>query len=50
MIPFKYYNYINIWDLVVINELLSYHDINYNIKLFDGSIPVIKKTYNHLRK
>ena len=45
MILLEYNNYIDIWDPVTANELPPHRNINHQIQLIDGSIPVIKKAY-----
>lgn len=43
MIFFQYYDYNDIWDLIIVNQLLPYYNINYQIWLINRSILVIKK-------
>ncbi len=45
MIPSEYYKYIDVWDPVAANQLPPHRNIDHQIRLIDGSIPVVKKAY-----
>ncbi len=45
MILSEYHNYIDVWDPVAANQLPSHRNIDHQIRLIDGSTPIVKKAY-----
>ncbi len=50
MIPSEYHNYIDVWDPVAANQLPPHRNIDHQIRLIDGSTPVVKKAYGLSRE
>ena len=50
MVPSKYHDYLDVWDSVIANKLPSHWNIDYHIRLVEGSTPIAKKTYGLSRE
>ena len=50
MVPSEYQNYLDVWDPVTANKLPPHRNIDYHIRLVEGSTPMAKKAYSLSRK